>query len=583
MKTIASEKRSVSQCLGDRLPLAIFILLSVWFIFSFLIFPNLTVLRDTFVQDGQLTLSAFSKIAGSNRAMQSIFHSFLLSIILSITVSIVGMFLLLVTEYFDVKGARILRIGFMSTLVFSGMILNSGYLYVYGNNGILTRALTRVLPGLDPMWFQGFPAVLFVMTFACTSNHMLFGRNAVRGLDYGMIEAAQNMGASQWTILRRIVFPTLTPTILTLFVMAFQTGVGAMSAPLMVGGRDFQTIAPLILTLSKIPTSRDIAALLSLLLGAVQILVLYIITMNEKKGNFLSISKTKVSIRKQKIQNPVANVIVHIISYVLFAIYTVPLILVLLFSFMDTQFITTSQLSVSGFTLKNYAKILTDPASFEPFLNSVIYSGLAAFAVVFAMVIVVRMIMRYKNRWSTLLEYLFYIPWLLPSLMIALGLILAYSVPTPMIFGQVSVGNQWVVPIAYAIVLIPMTLRYLKTAYYSFDQNLEEAGRVLGANSFTILRKIIIPALLPTALALFALNFNGKLADYDLSAFLYAPTNPTLGIVIRANAEATATADAKAINLVYSVILVVISTIVLYLVYGRGEKTAVKKSGLVQK
>ena len=40
----------------------------------------------------------------------------------------------------------------------------------------------------------GSGAVLFTMTFACTSNHMLFLRNAIRGIDYNTVEAARNHG-----------------------------------------------------------------------------------------------------------------------------------------------------------------------------------------------------------------------------------------------------------------------------------------------------------------------------------------------------------------------------------------------------
>ena len=55
-------------------------------------------------------------------------------------------------------------------------------------------------PGMNPDWFSGFNAVLFTMTFACTSNHMLFLRNAIRGIDYNTVEAARNMGARPFNI-----------------------------------------------------------------------------------------------------------------------------------------------------------------------------------------------------------------------------------------------------------------------------------------------------------------------------------------------------------------------------------------------
>lgn len=126
------------------------------------------------------------------------------------------------------------------------------------------------------------------------------------------------------------------------------------------------------------------------------------------------------------------------------------------------------------------------------------------------------------------------------------------------------------------IVMLPSTLRYIKASYYSFDSNLEEASQILGASGVRTFFKVIIPALLPTILALIAINFNGKLDDYDLSAFLYQPSAPTLGIVIRSNSDPQAAVDAKAINLVYSVILMAINAVVIYFVYGSGGEQVSK-------
>lgn len=148
--------------------------------------------------------------------MKSLKNSFVLAIASIITVNISGILVVLFTEYFDIKGAKILSLGFMSTLIYSGVVLVTGYKFVYGSTGIVTKVLTNIFPGLDPNWFVGFGAVLFIMTFSGTSNHMMFLTNAIRGLDYHTIEAAKNMGASQSTILFKIVLPTMKPTILRL-------------------------------------------------------------------------------------------------------------------------------------------------------------------------------------------------------------------------------------------------------------------------------------------------------------------------------------------------------------------------------
>lgn len=143
--------------------------------------------------------------------MKSLRNSFILAPSLSITVGFIGISLVLITEYFDIKGAKILRLGYMTTLIYGGIILVSGYKFIYGNNGFLTNIFASIFPNFNTNWFQGYWAVLFVMTFACTSNHMIFLRNAMRSVDFQTVEAAQNMGASQAKILLRVVLPVLTP------------------------------------------------------------------------------------------------------------------------------------------------------------------------------------------------------------------------------------------------------------------------------------------------------------------------------------------------------------------------------------
>ncbi|WP_208558922.1 ABC transporter permease [Marinilactibacillus kalidii] len=573
----------------SKIPFYLFCLFILWFVVTFLLFPNINVLRDIFWVDGQLSLSAFQRLSSSSRAIQSIINSFLLAFVLVITVNLVGTFIVLVTEYFEVKGSNFLRIGFMSTFVFSGMVLNNGYLYVYGQNGIITKVLTSLFPNLTPGWFTGFPAVLFVMTFACTTNHMLFLRNGVKGLDNNTIEAAKNLGSSQWQVLKDIVFPTLFPIMITLVIMSFQMGLGAMAAPIMVGGK-FETISPMILNFTQRPQSRDIAALLSLILGAAQVVLLVVMTRNEKKGNYMSISKTKTRVTKQKIGNPIANTLVHAIAYLLCFIYLLPLVLVILFSFMNLQGISRSVLSLEYFTLENYQQILFNRNSYGPLMTSIGYAGLAAVFAVLFMILIARIVMKNKKKKiAEITEYFFYIPWLLPSLMIALGLILSYGAPSPLLFGNSVIGSLWILPLTYMIMMLPATLRYIKGAYYSFDENLEDASRILGSSSIRTFLKIILPALLPTALALVALNFNNFLADYDLSAFLYHPAYPTIGIAIRSNADSANNLNAAAINLVYSVILMIVGGVMFYLIYGRGSKVGerrkkvVKEKGILEK
>lgn len=537
----------------------------LWFVLSFLVFPNVNLILNVFIKGGEFTLSAVSKILSSARALKSLKNSFILACAAVVTVNITGVLIVLFTEYFDIKGARLLKLGFMSTLIYGGVVLVTGYKFVYGETGIATKVLLNIFPNMDPAWFVGFWAVLFIITFSGTSNHMMFLTNSLRSIDYHTIEAAKNMGASQMKILFQIVLPTLKPTIFAVTILTFLSALSTMSGPLIVGGPDFQTINPMIKTFANMMTSRDIAALLAIILGLATSVLLVISQRIEKKGNFISVSKTKAKLVKQKIENPVLNVIAHIVAYSMFVIYMLPILNVLVFSFTDGLTITTGEIRPDSFTLANYRKLFQSPAAYKPYVVSTVYAIIAAVVVVIVALVAARLITKAKHKLDKMLEPLVLIPWLLPSTMIALGMMMTYDEPRWNIGNKVLVATPLIMLIAYIIVKIPFSYRMVRAAFMGLDGNLEEAAQVMGAKPFYTMRKVILPIIMPVVLSVVVMNFISLLSEYDLSVFLYHPSYRPLGIEIKLATDETATIDAQAMAFVYTVVLMIISTFALWL------------------
>ncbi len=548
-----------------NIPVLVIKLVLIWFILSFLVFPNINLLYNVFVKDGKFSTAAVTKIMSSTRAMNSLRNSFILAITSIITVNISGILIVLFTEYFDIKGAKMLNLGFMTTLIYGGVVLVTGYKFVYGSTGIVTKVLMNFFPNVDPNWFVGFGAVLFIMTFSGTSNHMMFLTNAIRGLDYHTIEAAKNMGASQSTILFKIVLPVLKPTIFAITILTFLSALSTMSGPLIVGGPDFQTINPMIKTFTQMQNSREIAALLAIILGLATSLLLLLMQKIEKKGNYISVSKTKAKMVKQKIENPIMNIFAHIVAYIMFVIYMLPIIYVLIFSFTDALTIKTGKISWSSFTLKNYKHIFEASNAYKPYLVSLVYSFLAALVVAVIAIATARIVTKAKKRYDKLFEPFILIPWLLPSTMIALGMMMTYDVGRVNLFNKVLIGTPVIMLLGYIIIKIPFSYRMIRASFVSLDGNLEEAAKVMGAKPFYTLRRVIFPIIMPVVLSVMVLNFNSLLSEYDLSVFVYHPFLQPLGIVIKGATEETATTEAQAMAFVYSVILMIISTISLWL------------------
>ena len=155
--------------------------LFIYLFLGFMVIPCINTLTSVFTaKDRAGNTDPFAVIrfflAGSMPSF--VWNSLKLALCLVVTVNVVGISIVLLTEYFDIKGAKILRLGYMTTLIYSGVALVTGYQFLYDGNGIITKWLAEMFPGMDKTWFSGFSAVLFTMTFACTSNHALFLRNS---------------------------------------------------------------------------------------------------------------------------------------------------------------------------------------------------------------------------------------------------------------------------------------------------------------------------------------------------------------------------------------------------------------------
>ena len=545
----------------------------IWFLVTFIIYPNIDLVLSVFVKDGQFTLDAVNRVLKSPRAIQSIMNSFKLALSLIVTVNVVGLLCVLFTEYFDIKGAKILKLGYMTSLIYGGVVLATGYKFVYGPYGMITRILQNFLPNLDPNWFVGYGAVLFIMTFSGTANHTLFLTNTIRGVDYHTIEAARNMGAKPFTVFRKIVLPTLTPTLFALTIMIFLSGLSAVAAPMIVGGKQFQTINPMIITFAGMGNSRDLAALLAIVLGVATTILLSIMNKIEKGGNYISISKTKAPLKKQKITSKPWNIIAHIVAYALFVVFMLPLIFIVLYSFTDPVAIQTGNLSLANFTLENYHQFLTNSVAFSPFLVSFVYASLAAITATVLAVVFARVVRKHKARFDFLFEYGALLPWLLPNTLLAISLLFTFNQPQPLVFNFILVGTLVILLIGYIIVKIPFSYRMVRAILFSVDDEMEDAARSMGASPFYTMMKVIIPFILPVVLSVIALNFNSLLTDFDLSVFLYHPLAQPLGITIRSAGDETATSNAQALVFVYTIVLMIISSAVLYFTQRRGKTT----------
>ncbi len=579
----------------------------VYLFFGFMLLPCLNTLTSIFREKnaaGEADPFAVIRFFLAGSMGSYVWNSLKLAVLLVITVNVVGISIVLLTEYFDIKGAKILRLGYMTTMIYSGVALVTGYMFLYAGDGMLTSLMKNAFPNFNASWFSGFSAVLFTMTFACTSNHMLFLRNAIRGIDYNTVEAARNMGANPFKVLWKVVLPTLIPTLFSLTVMTFITGLCAMSAPTLLG---YDSINPEIVRLAGSSTADESfpqarAALLSIILAMFTIVLLTVLSAYERKGHYLSVSKTKAKLQKQKITNPVANVIAHIYAYILFIIYMTPVVMIIIFSFQNHSAIRGKKLDLNGWTLINYigkqdysytndrGKVKTVVGAISGvFSNEKTLGGIklsflmSALAAAFACVIVVvacNYIFNKKHKKSgVVLEYALLFPWLLPTILICYSYRVYFNSDAVWYVGNQNLyfkeNVRLLIVMAYTVTKLPFSLRMIKASFYAIDEELQDAAKNLGASPLRTFLKVKLPIILPSVLAVFALNFNALFTEYDMSATFQSPEGTTYAMVIQGmTADATRGANMNALGrrCASTVFIMIVSGLILYLVYGVGSR-----------
>ena len=583
-------------------------LIYAYIFLGFMVIPCFNTLASVFTTvkpDGTPDPLAVIRFFLSGNMGKFVWNSLKLAIVLVITVNFVGVSIVLLTEYFDIKGARILRLGYMTTMIYSGVALVTGYLFLYDRDGIITTQLAKIFPEMNRSWFTGFNAVAFTMTFACTSNHALFLRNAIRGIDYNTVEAARNMGAKPFKVLMKVVFPTLMPTMFSLTVMTFITGLCAMSAPTLLG---YDSINPEIVRLAGSSTADEAfpqarAALLSVILAMFTIVLLTVLSAYERKGHYLSVSKTKAKLQKQKITNPLGNVLAHIYAYVLFIIYMTPVVMILIFSFQTYGAIRMKRIDLSGWTMLNYfgerdyayltsrgtykiregsiSGLFSNDTTLAGIKLSFIMSAIAAALACIIVVVACNYIFKNRNKKSgVVLEYTLLFPWLLPTILICYSYRTFFNSDSIFYVGGTNLyyaeNVRLLIVMAYTVVKLPFSLRMIKASFYAIDEELEDAAKNLGASPFGTFLKVKLPIILPSVLAVFALNFNALFTEYDMSAAFASSYGISYAMVIQSMCAEEGmygyNINASGRRCASTVFIMIVSGIILYLVYGVGSR-----------
>src|SRR3954451_13447648 len=97
-----------------------------WALLAFLWLPVGQLILHALLPGGQWPTEAIQTLASSPRVLRSITDTLIVTVATLVTVSLVGIFQVIVLEVIEVKGARILALIYLTPLVFSSVAAVTG-------------------------------------------------------------------------------------------------------------------------------------------------------------------------------------------------------------------------------------------------------------------------------------------------------------------------------------------------------------------------------------------------------------------------------------------------------------------------
>ncbi len=113
------------------------------------------------------------------------------------------------------------------------------WIAILGNNGFLNNILisTGLLPQHIQFLYNKY-AVILVTAYTYLPFAILPLYSTIEKFDFSLLEAAQDLGATKWQALRKVLFPNIRGGITTAILFSFIPAFGSYAIPQILGGSD---------------------------------------------------------------------------------------------------------------------------------------------------------------------------------------------------------------------------------------------------------------------------------------------------------------------------------------------------------
>jgi len=461
----------------------------------------------------------------------------------------------------NVPGKSLIRVSLLLPVMSPPYLLALAYIIVLQRFG-LWDSFVGPLPEIFRRAFFGWGGVVFVMGLTSFGTVALLVEAALAGVSSRLDDAARCLGAPATDIFRRITLPLLVPALLNSGVLVFIDTLSNFGIAAILGPRSNLLLLPAVIyeLLTTWPVQLPLSAAISAILALTAMLMVGVARFVIGARIVTAANGRPTSLRLVTLGLWQTTAAAAFFSGLFLFSSILPNGAVFLMSIVDNW-----REGSPTFTAQNYFELLAWGSNgMRALSTSVGLSFLAATACVTLGGLVAYALTRYRGRAVAALDHLSMVPRVLPNLVIAVALILAWN--ASWIPFRVY-GTLTIVFLAYVAIYQAVGLRFADAGMRQLAPRLEQAGACLGAPRSAILGRIVFPILFPSLFIAWISIFVMCLRDWVASIMLLPPGAQTVGSFIFNQFEQGDFAQAMAMTVctvVFSSVLLVATNLKFY-------------------
>jgi thiamine transport system permease protein len=480
----------------------------------FFVLPVVGMVGRGFLPDGHLDVGGVLDVLTRPEIRRALWFTVWTSTVATATALVLGLPAAYALHRLAFPGRTALRALLVVPFVLPTVVVGVAFQLLIGSGGPLAFL------GLD-----GSPvAIVAGLVFFNASVVIRVVGGTWESLDPRAGEAAAALGASPWRVLRDVTLPALRPAVVSAATVVFLFCATAFGIVLTLGGLRYSSVETQIYLLTTDLLDLQGAAALSVLQLLVVILLL-LAAARARRTPDAAVARSRARLRRPSRTD-------------LPALAATAALLLLVVGPLAT--LVAESLRVDGaWSLANYRALQT-PGSHQallvPVTDAVVNSlriavdatwmslllGLAV-----ATLVTRRSRTRGERRLRAVLDGLFMLPLGVSAVTLGFGFLITLGRP-PLELRD----SPLLIPVAQALVALPLVVRVLVPVLGGIDDRLRQAAATLGASPARALLVVDLPVVWRPLLAAAGFAFACSLGEFGATSFLVRDDRPTLPVVI---------------------------------------------------